>query len=148
MPSRSGSPSRRRTDYSTTPLVVKLGIKAGSDVVVVGAPEGFEEHISPLPDGATLHSRPRGELDVAVLFVTSGTDLRRRFPTLAKRLRDAGGLWVAWPKKASRVESDLTFDLVQRAGLGAGLVDNKSASIDETWQALRFVVRREDRGRR
>lgn len=146
MRSRSARPPGRRTDYSTTPLVAKLGIKAGSDVALVGAPEGMEDLLAPLPDGATV--RARGDVDVALLFVTRASDLRRRFPPLARRLRDTGGLWVVWPKKASGVATDLSFDGVQRTGLGTGLVDNKSASIDETWQGLRFVVRREHRPRR
>ncbi len=140
--------TQRRTDYSTTPLVRKLGIKAGSDVAVVGAPEGFEERLSPLPDGATISAGVRRDVDVALLFVTRAADLRRGFPRLARRLRDTGGLWVAWPKKSATVETDVTFDAVQRTGLDEGLVDNKSASLDETWQALRFVVRRDDRSRR
>ncbi len=83
---------------------------------------------------------------VTVLFTTSRDELERRFPTLRDTLADADGLWVAWPKKAARIDTDLSFELVQAIGLGAGLVDNKSCSIDERWQALRFVRRAEDRG--
>jgi len=79
---------------------------------------------------------------VTVLFTTSGDELRRRFPEL-KRTTDRGdALWVAWPKKASKLATDLTFDDVQRVGLEAGLVDNKSIAVDEAWQAVRFVYRR------
>jgi hypothetical protein len=84
--------------------------------------------------------------DVTVLFTTSRDELERRFPTLRETLADADGLWVAWPKKAARIDTDLSFELVQAIGLGAGLVDNKSCSIDERWQALRFVRRVKDRG--
>ena len=84
-------------------------------------------------------------LGVVVLFVTERADLERRFPALKETLAPADGLWVAWPKKASKLETDLSFATVQRTGLDAGLVDNKSASIDDDWQALRFVYRREDR---
>jgi hypothetical protein len=82
---------------------------------------------------------------VVVFFTASRTELERRFGALKETLGPADGLWVAWPKKASRIETDLTFDIVQRIGLAAGLVDNKSAAIDGDWQAVRFVYRLEDR---
>ena len=130
-------------DYSGTPLVRKLGIRGGSRVVVLGAPDGFE--LGALPTGATLLPRVRAPLDVALLFVTRRVELERRFPRLAHALDPAGRLWVAWPKKASTVATDLSFGSVQAAGLGAGLVDNKSASIDQVFQGLQFVVRLRDR---
>jgi hypothetical protein len=82
---------------------------------------------------------------VVVFFTTSRDDLRRRFAGLKATLDPADGLWVAWPKKATRIETDLDFDGVQSIGLEAGLVDNKSAAIDDRWQAVRFVYRLEDR---
>ena len=130
-------------DYSGTPLVRKLGIREGSRVVVLGAPDGFE--LGALPTGATLLPRVRAPLDVALLFVTRRVELDRRFPRLAHALDPAGRLWVAWPKKASTVATDLSFGSVQAVGLGAGLVDNKSASIDQVFQGLQFVVRLRDR---
>ena len=83
-----------------------------------------------------------------MLFTTSRVELERRFDALKATLAPADGLWVAWPKKAAKIETDLDFETVQRVGLDAGLVDNKSAAIDDEWQALRFVYRREDRPRR
>jgi len=82
---------------------------------------------------------------VTVFFTTSREELERRFPELKATLAPADGLWVAWPKKASEIETDLDFDAVQEIGLAAGLVDNKSCAIDSDWQALRFVCRLEDR---
>lgn len=82
---------------------------------------------------------------VVVLFTTWRADLERRFPQLKATLEPADGLWVAWPKKAAKLDGDLTFEAVQEVGLAHGLVDNKSASIDESWQALRFVYRLDDR---
>jgi hypothetical protein len=82
---------------------------------------------------------------VVVFFTTSREDLARRFEVLKETLDPADGLWVAWPKKKASIESDLSFEDVQRIGLGHGLVDNKSCSIDESWQALRFVYRLADR---
>jgi hypothetical protein len=125
-------------DYSQTPLPQKLGIKEGSRVALQNAPPGFAGALGVEP-------RLRGELDVVVLFATRRGELTRAFAPLARRLTPAGGLWIAWPKKSADLESDLTFEIVQGIGLEAGLVDNKSCAIDETWQALRFVYRLEDR---
>jgi hypothetical protein len=133
-------------DYSGTPLPKKLGVHEGSRVLVVGAPEGFELGI--WPPGAELMRSARAPLDVVLLFVTRRAELERRFPKLAEALDPAGRLWVAWPKKASTAETDLTFDAVQRTGLGAGLVDNKSASIDAVFQGVQFVYRLKDRPKR
>jgi hypothetical protein len=85
--------------------------------------------------------------DVLLYFTTSAAELKRRFAALKRTLGPADGLWIAWPKKASQLETDLDFDTVQRIGLDAGLVDNKSAAVDEDWQAVRFVYRRSDRPR-
>lgn len=96
----------------------------------------------------TLLSRKLGAkpgIEVVVLFTTSREELERRFEALKATLAPADGLWVAWPKKTSAIETDLTFDVVQGIGLEAGLVDNKPAAIDEDWQAVRFVYRRRDR---
>jgi hypothetical protein len=82
---------------------------------------------------------------VIVFFTTSRDELERRFDPLRKTMGPADGLWIAWPKKASKIETDLDFDIVQKLGLDAGLVDNKSAAVDDLWQALRFVYRLEDR---
>jgi hypothetical protein len=125
-------------DYSTTPLPKKLGIGESCRVAIVGAPEGFAKSIGVSP-------RARGPADVIVLFATRRAELERRFGSLARRLAPAGGLWVAWPKKSADTPTNLSFEEVQRIGLAAGLVDNKSCSIDDTWQALRFVIRLEDR---
>jgi hypothetical protein len=84
-------------------------------------------------------------VEVVVLFTTSRAELERRFAALRDTLDPDDALWVAWPKKAAKIESDLDFDTVQRTGLAAGLVDNKSAAIDERWQAVRFVYRVTDR---
>lgn len=132
-------------DYSSTPLARKLGIREGAEVALVGSPAGLRASLVPLPPRVRVHSRPRGELDVIVFFASQASELNRRFRGLARTLTEAGGLWVAWPKKASSIDSDLSFETVQRVGLDAGLVDNKSCSIDDDWQALRFVYRVKDR---
>jgi hypothetical protein len=124
--------------YSGTPLPRKLGIKEGARVRLAGAPAGFASTLG-------VEARPRGEADVIVLFSRSSGELSRRFPPLRKALHPAGGLWVAWPKKASGVSTDLTEGVVRVYGLSQGLVDNKVCAIDETWSGLRFVVRLSDR---
>ena len=129
--------------HSATPLARKLGIREGSRVLVVSPPDGFS--LGALPGGAGLAATARGRLDVSLLFVTTLADLRRRFPVLVRSIESDGRLWVAWPKKASRVPTDLSFEIVQRTGLDAGLVDNKAASIDEVHQGVQFVYRLKDR---
>jgi hypothetical protein len=95
------------------------------------------------PLAKKLGAKPGAE--VVVFFTTRRAELERRFPALEKALAPADGLWVAWPKKASKLDTDLDFATVQEIGLAAGLVDNKSAAIDEDWQAVRFVYRKADR---
>ncbi len=132
-------------DYSGTPLPKKLGIREGSRVYLAGAPEGFVAVLGPLPTGVQLLGRAASAMDVVLLFVTREGDLRSRFAKLAGGLEPAGRLWVAWPKKAAALPTDLDFDIVQRIGLDAGLVDNKSASVTEEFQGLQFVYRLKDR---
>ena len=134
--------------YSGTPLVNKLGIKAGSRLLLVNQPEGFKKTLEPLPEEVTLVAPSgREKLDVVLLFVLEQKELQKRFARLAPRLQPAGGLWVCWPKKASGVETDLSEDVVRRVGLEAGLVDNKVCAVDQTWSGLRFVIRLIERTR-
>ena len=135
--------------YSGTPLGKKLGIKAGYRVALVAAPAGFEESLEGIGEGAILKRDPRGkaEFDVVVLFVKRRADLEKRWDGLVARLEMSGGLWVAWPKKASGVATDLTGDVVREFGLTGGLVDVKVCAIDEVWSGLRFVRRKENRKR-
>ena len=135
-------------DYSATPLWKKLGIAAGDRVRVIDPPPGLDgalTAIAPLPDGVSFLSRTTADLDVALAFVTRASALRRRFAPLARSIATDGRLWIAWPKKAADVDSDVDFDLVQTTGLDAGLVDNKSASITDVFQGVQFVRRKADR---
>jgi len=133
--------------YSGTPLPKKLGIKAGHRVALIGSPADFDRTLGELPEGVELHSEAQtGKgFDVIVFFTTEHADLKKRFAKLAKRLTPAGGFWIAWPKKASGVPTDLTEDVIRVVGLDVGLVDNKVCAIDETWSGLRFVIRLQDR---
>jgi hypothetical protein len=127
--------------YSGTPLAKKLGIKAGHRLMLLGPPEGFA--IPELPDGVTLVTR--GKADVIVSFHTERDDYERRLPRLRACLEPAGGLWIAWPKRASKVATDLTENVVREAALANALVDNKVAAIDQVWSGLRLVIRLKDR---
>jgi hypothetical protein len=102
-----------------------------------------EKDYSGTPLGEKLGAKPG--VDVLVLFTTRREELERRFDALRKTMNPADGLWIAWPKKVAKLDTDLTFDVVQEVGLAHGLVDNKSAAIDEIWQAVRFVYRLRDR---
>jgi hypothetical protein len=131
--------------YSGTPLVRKLGIKPGSQLGLLAAPEGFDATLGELPPGVSVRRRARGPLDVIVAFCPRRAELERRLPALRDALEPAGGLWIAWPKRSSGVVSDLTEGIVRELGLRAGLVDNKVCAIDEVWSGLRFVYRLRDR---
>ena len=122
--------------YSGTPLAQKLGIKPGASVALVHAPAGFE--LGVLANGAA-------PFDVLLAFFTEAGELAGGFGDLACQLKPNGGLWIAWPKKASGVASDLNENVVREIGLAAGLVDNKVCAVDETWSGLRFVYRLADR---
>jgi hypothetical protein len=132
--------------YSGTPLARKLGIREGARVALLGAPDGFDDVLAPLPEGVRVQRRLGADVDVAVLFVTERRELERRFPAVAKAVFPAGGFWVAWPKRASKMPTDLTEDVLREVGLPQGLVDNKVCAVTEVWSGLRFVWRKENRG--
>lgn len=131
--------------YSGTPLARKLGIMDGSRLALLSAPEGFAGELAPLPEGVTVLRRLAPDLDVAVLFVTERRELERRFPAVAKAVFPAGGFWVAWPKRASKVPTDLTEDVLREVALPRGLVDNKVCAVTDVWSGLRLVWRKENR---
>lgn len=131
--------------YSGTPLPAKLGIKEGDRVAFPSAPNDFRRLLGELPDGVSVSARARGPLDVIVFFTKRLAELRRRLPVLRRAMEPAAGLWIAWPKRSSGVETDLTEDVVRELALANRLVDNKVAAIDETWSGLRLVIRLEDR---
>lgn len=131
--------------YSGTTLLKKLGIKEGFRIALVGAPQGFDDELGSLPSGTTVLARPTKPLDFALLFTKSEKDLLKNLPRLAERLAPAGMLWIAWPKKASGVATDLSDNVVRNIGLDAGLVDVKVCAVTEIWSGLKFVYRLKDR---
>lgn len=132
--------------YSETPLAKKLGLKEGFRVGLVNSPQGFKKELGPLPANLKISvgqlSKP---LDLVILFTDSERTLRLEFPLLAEKLGINGMLWIAWPKKSSGVPTDLSFDIVQRTGLQAGLVDVKICAVNDVWSGLKFVYRLKDR---
>ncbi|HSS38071.1 MAG TPA: DUF3052 domain-containing protein [Polyangia bacterium] len=131
--------------YSGTPLPKKLGIKPAARLALVNAPADFAGTLGELPPGVTPKPLGRGTYDVIILFARSDRELARGLPAARDRLDPAGGLWIGWPKKASGIPTDITEQEVRRRGLASGLVDNKVCAIDDTWSALRFVVRLAER---
>src|ERR1700755_1694041 len=127
--------------YSGTPLPKKLGIQEGHRVAGRGAPEWVVS--GGLPAGATVQRGLVGKaaLDVIVVFVTRRADLVTRIAACRPRMKPAAGLWIAWPKKASRVATDITENVVREVALPTGLVDNKVCAIDDVWSGLRLVIR-------
>ncbi|MGD2215872.1 MAG: hypothetical protein PVJ64_03910 [Gemmatimonadales bacterium] len=139
-PTEPAVPASNLAGYSGTPLVKKLGIKAGHKVSLVGAPADFEKTLGALPYGVQLRRR-LSAADLIIWFTKSRADLQRRIAALATRIGD-GGMWIAWPKQASGVSTDLTQNDVRRVGLANGLVDYKICAIDATWSGLKFARRK------
>ena len=144
MSSSADSDSSGFAGYSGRPLPAKLGIKSGSRVLLDGAPANFD--LGPLPAAALLHTRAGSSpYDVGVLFARDRDRLTRRWSVLHRVVTPAGRLWVAWPKKASGLASDLDEAAVRAHGLAHGRVDVKVCAVDATWSGLGFVVRLVDR---
>jgi len=133
----------RGPGYSGTPLPKKLGIKDGHRLALLGAPAELD--LGELPPGVTIVRRAGGKADVIVSFHTVRRDFERRLPALRAMMEPAAGLWIAWPKKASKVATDMTEDVVREVALPTGLVDNKVCAIDAVWSGLRLVIRRSER---
>ena len=138
--------------YSGTPLPRKLGIRDDHVVAFRGAPDTFRGTLGELPEGVTVRGRigaPRNasapRLDVVIAFFERRSDFERHLPRLMDALDVDGGLWIAWPKGASGIHTDITENVVRDMGVDRGMVDNKVCAIDETWSGLRLVYRRENR---
>jgi hypothetical protein len=126
--------------YSGTPLITKLGIKAGQRAVFLNAPPEFGGLLGELPEGLQLLSSVTAPVDFVISFLMSGSGLHQTFASVKKAMSPAGVLWVSWPKKSSGVVTDLNENLIREAGIHAGLVDIKVCAVDETWSGLKFVI--------
>jgi hypothetical protein len=132
--------------YSGTPLTKKLGIKERFRVGLANSPKGFQKELEDLPRGVKILSGSLPKpLDLIILFADSQRALKVEFPKLARKLTGNGMLWIAWPKKASGVATDLSDNNVRQIGLDAGLVDVKVCAVNDTWSGLKFVYRLKDR---
>jgi hypothetical protein len=129
---------------SQTPLPRKLGIAEGDEIALIGAPEWLEDTLRAVPDIASVHTdlADDARYDVIVAFVTERAELEAQLPRLRARMAPACGLWIAWPKRASGEQTDVTDQVVRDVALPTGLVDNKVCAIDATWSGLRLVIRR------
>ena len=135
--------------YSGTPLVKKLGFKEGHRAGLVNAPNDFEEQLEQLPNSVQIvRGRLPKNLDLIVFFADSQRMLRRDFKQVAGKLAQNGMLWIAWPKRASGVVTDLSDGSVRQIGLDAGLVDVKVCAINDIWSGLKFVYRLRDRNQK
>ncbi len=133
--------------YSGTPLAQKLGLKDGDVVTIVNEPDGFRSLLDVGNDEVTFKQSLRAPLDMVIVFLVAAAEMRKRRDLIAKAIFPDGAIWVAWPKKASKVPTDITEGTVREVFLPHGLVDNKVCAIDETWSGLRVVWRKERRKR-
>jgi hypothetical protein len=131
--------------YSKTPLVKKLGLKEGFKITILNAPENYAETLGELPENITVSDTLTHPLDFIHFFTTHRDTLATEFSRLKQALTPAGILWISWPKRSAKVETDLTEDIIRAIGLGNGLVDVKVAAVDEVWSGLKFVYRLKDR---
>jgi hypothetical protein len=131
--------------YSKTPLAQKLGIKAGTKVVAMGAPPNYRQWLAPLPEGVSLGETAIAGSAFVHLFVSERRTLEKELKKLRQLLADVGVLWVSWPKKSSGVTTDITEDVIRDVCLPLGFVDVKVCAVDETWSGLKLMIRRENR---
>jgi hypothetical protein len=131
--------------YSSTPLIKKLGIKAGTALYILNPPSDYFNLISPLPQEVRVQKKLSGDLDFIHLFVRDQKSLLKEFVKSKNHLNKNGMLWVSWPKKASKVSTDLNESAIRDFGLANGLVDVKVCAVDEVWSGLKFVFRVADR---
>jgi hypothetical protein len=131
--------------YSGTLLIKKLGIKPGNRIAVVRPPFEYARAVGPLPSGVRIVGASARNLNMVHLFATSARALERSLRTAVGRIARDGMIWVSWPKRASRVPTDVTEDVVRRIALPLGLVDVKVCAVDDVWSGLKLVIRRERR---
>ena len=129
--------------YSGTPLLKKIGIKDGDGVLLLNPPRFMPDELRPFAD-----QQPKQDIDIVVLFAMSQAEFRSEFTKAAKRIQPDGMIWIAWPKKASGIKTDLTEDAIRNFALQGIFVDVKVCAIDETWSGLKLVIRKELRSAR
>ena len=128
--------------YSGTPLSRKLGIKPGHAVHAIDAPAGYRARLAPLPDGVRFAARVSDSVDIVHVFVTKASTLATALPRIRKQMRADASVWVSWPKKAAKLQTDVTEDVVRAVALPTGLVDVKVCAVDDVWSGLKLMVRK------
>ncbi len=131
--------------YSGTPLAKKLGIKPGFRVFVDNAPSNYLELLEPLPDDVTFVEKLESDLDLIHVFTDNAKELDKKLKRYLKKIKSNGTIWVSWPKKASKVPTDITEDVVRKLALATVLVDVKVCAVDDVWSGLKLVIRVEER---
>ena len=131
--------------YSGTPLLKKLGIKPPLTFLVVDMPRDYRAWLGELPAGVRIVSRTSRPLEAAHLFVTRRSVLEKHLAIFRKQLEQSGFVWVSWPKKAAKVETDITEDVIREVALPLGLVDIKVCAVSDVWSGLKLVIRKRDR---
>jgi len=134
--------------YSGTPLVKKLGMRPGETVCVINAPAHYAQLLGKLPEGAVFSQDISPGVAFVHLFVAKRSTLKTQLKRLRSKLADAGILWVSWPKKAARIPTDVTEDLIRTEALPLGFVDVKVCAVDETWLGLKLMIRRTERSKK
>ncbi len=129
--------------YSGTPLAKKLGIKEGSKVLLLGAPEAFPKVLEPLPEAVQFVARFSTSTDIVHVFSARKAELQNALAAYRTKLNPTAMVWVSWPKKSSKVPTDITEDTIREVALPLGFVDIKVCAIDEVWSGLKLVVRKE-----
>ena len=128
--------------YSGTPLARKLGYKAGTRAHLIGAPPHLQQLLAPLPEGVAFDAKVGSATDLVHLFTAEQRVLHPQLQALRERLRADAALWVSWPKKAAKVPTDITEDVIRELALPLGFVDVKVCAVDEVWSGLKLVVRK------
>jgi hypothetical protein len=131
--------------YSETPLAKKLGLKPPMTLVAVDAPREYRAWLGKLPPGLDIASRASAPLGAVHLFATKRATLEKNLSTLRKRLEQTGFVWVSWPKKASKVPTDITEDVIREIALPLGFVDIKVCAVSDVWSGLKLVIRKSER---
>lgn len=129
--------------YSGTPLVKKLGIKEGNLVLLVAAPQGYQQLVAPLPRGVHFEDNPSQAVAIAHVFVTRKEDMHKHLSALRKKLNSEAPIWMSWPKKSAKLPTDITESTIREVALPLGFVDIKVCAVTEVWSGLKLVVRKE-----
>jgi hypothetical protein len=135
--------SQSTAGYSGTPLAKKLGFKASSHLLLIGAPQDYADLVEPLPEGVVFETAAGPQVDIVHVFVTRREELAEQLALLREKLASEAAVWVSWPKKAAKVPTTVTEDVIREVALPLGFVDVKVCAVSDVWSGLKLVVRKE-----